>query len=217
MDKCVFAVDFFDNALWDNIVARLGGDDICDNILYCEQYEPCKKVKIYLFSQRQWRMLLDTITPAEEARLLQILHVGRVTNQSRLWVGSSQIRILCLSGNEDNLEIFIMGHNKWGKNYILDRNNFNVNYPLPGRTFTDLIKKGLRIRILEKVYPGYLSFIRRINDKPDKPPLLKNAIGINNKNHWLHYRSLANNENNGKYYTEQIVQCVDICKNPFFP
>jgi hypothetical protein len=216
MDKRVFAVDFFDDKLWDNIIDRLGGSGICDNILNCKQYKPCEKVKIYLFSQHQWGVLLNAITVEDEKSLLEILQVRRVTSQSRWWVESSQIRILCLSGNKDNLEIFIMGHEKKGKNYILNKKNFNLNHPIPGQSLNDLIKNGLRTKILEKIDTGYLSPLKRMNDRPDKSPLLKNAVEVKGKYHWLHYRSLTGNKNNEKYYAKQIVQCVDICKNPFF-
>ena len=219
MDKRVFAVDFFDNALWDNIIAELGGSGICDTILCCEQYIPCEKVKVYLFSQRQWRVLLNTITPAEEAKLLEDLHERRVTNQSRLWVGSSQKKILCLSSNKDNkdkLEVFIMGHNKSGKrNYILDKKNFNLSNPLPGQTLKELIQKGLRKRIFEEVNMGNLSYFPLPTNKPAKS-LISRAVNIKDKKHWLHYLSFAEKNIKEKYNAEQIVHCLDIHYKTFF-
>jgi len=69
----VFAVDFFDNALWNNIAAELGGSGIYENFFCCDRNNPCEKVRIYLFSQHQWRVLLDTITEDEETNLLHTL------------------------------------------------------------------------------------------------------------------------------------------------
>ena len=130
-------------------------------------------------------------------------------------VASSQKRILCLSSNKDKPEVFIMGYTAGKKNYIFDKSNFNVNNPLPGRTLEELIKKGLRRQVLKKIDTGYFSPIRRKKNKSGNS-LIKNAIGINDKKHWLHYLSFTEKNIKKKYNAEQIVHCLDIHYKTFF-
>ena len=212
MDYRVFAVDFFDNTLWDNIAVRAGGSGIYEKFFCCECCRPCEKVRFYLFSQRQLRVLLDTITPVEETNLLHDLQERDLMNLSRWRVASSRKKILCLSGSEDKPEVIIVGHTAGKRNYIFDRNNFNAGNPLPWQSLEELIIKGLRKQIIKEVGTGYISLFWRMMNKPGNS-LIDNAAGVNDKNHWLYYLSFTENTEENKkkkYNAKQIVHCLDI-------
>jgi hypothetical protein len=204
MDMRVFAVDFFDDALWDNFVAKLNGVDIFNELFTCSKFKPyCEKVRIYLFSQRQWRILLDNITKDQGDKLEKSLNNKNLNRPSIWWVGSSQIKILCLSSNGDDLDVCDVayqltnyktighqgaGHTAGKDKYITDKNDFNVNNPVPGQTLKDLIVKHLRTKIFTKE--------RNLNSK--------------DKNYWLHYLSKTQINIPASYNATEIVHCLDI-------
>jgi len=209
MSTHVFAVDFWDNNLWKKIVTGLGGLDIYDNLFCCDRYIKCKEVRIYIFSQYQWRTLLDNITPAQETALLVALQNRHLVRLRFGRMSTKVPKILCLSGSNNELEIFIMTRTAGNQKFMFDRNNFSTGNTLPWQTLKELISKGLHGKIMEEAdTEGIRSHSMSPNDK-SAYSLINYAKRVHGKMNWLHYLSLTEQNNTDPYNVEQIVHCLD--------
>jgi hypothetical protein len=180
----VFAVDFFDDKLWENILDSAQNGDFLSNVFFCKNC--CKKMNAHLFTERQWKMLLDKISAEQETLILQYLQMQTNYNNNPLELGAGKKFLYTYytkdTKDDDNIKV-----EKFKLSNCMDASQFKMR-DVPGDNIGFYIKMGLR----KKVYEAY-------------GKETKFNIHVKDRKGWLYYFS-KNKGNTGKH----VVYCPNI-------
>jgi hypothetical protein len=185
VDSRVFAVDFFDDKLWEKILDSAHGKDFLENVFFCK--DCCGKMRINLFTKHQWKMLLESIDSSEKTLILEYMQEQANYSDTMTGINGGEKKFFCVSYISDEIQVSRLKPNNC---MDIERFTFQVDRN-KDETMRWYIKKGLRT----KTYSAY-------------GKLTTFEIHVKNKKGWLYYFS-----RNKEYGSKEIVYCacIDLC------
>jgi hypothetical protein len=193
MDSKVFAIDFFDDKLWGEILTSAGivspanpvqGLCFSQRLPFCKNY--CGKIRLHLFTKRQWEELLGRLN--SKGKTLLLVHFQALANYQNTLAGirGGENKFFCVSHVDNELYVLkLKPHNCMSIPPEVDNLKKDT-------TIKSYIKNGLRT----KVYTAHGK---------------QTAFDIHNKSKkgWLYYFS-----KNKEYDSKEIKYCSDIQSCP---